>query len=136
MVNIFAFKEKNVIFWSCFIGYWIYYVNRKSAIYSISIILNDGTSELTTEHFGMVASIQMMFYIAGKMLTGIVVDQMSGKLIFSVGMLVVGVANFCYGLCVSPIHFYIIAAVNGFFQACGWNVIAVLLKRWFDKTEV
>lgn len=91
---------------------------------------------LTTEHFGMVASIQMIFYTVGKILTGIVVDQMSGRLIFGVGMLVVGMANFCYGLCVIPAHFYVVAAVNGLFQACAWNVIAVLLKRWFDKTEV
>jgi Sugar phosphate permease len=104
--------------------------------YSMPILINDRPLNLTKEDFGVMASLQMGMYTIGKFLTGLLVDRYSNKRIFCFGLFCCGLTNVCFSVAVSKNYFFLITMLNGFFQAFGWNAIAVLINRWYEKSEV
>jgi len=124
------------LFATCFIGHCLYYFTRKSMTYSMPILINDRPLNLTKEDFGVMASLQMGMYTIGKFLTGLLVDRYSNKRIFCFGLFCCGLTNVCFSVAVSKNYFFLITMLNGFFQAFGWNAIAVLINRWYEKSEV
>ena len=128
--------QRNVLLVSMFVGYFMYYIVRKSCTYSISIMLNDKQLSLTSYDFGMLASVQKLFYTFGQLLFGVLSDKYSPKLIFGTGLFLCGLSNILFSLCSTPFAFISCWALNGFFQGCGWQPIAVLVKRWYSSEEV
>ena len=124
------------LFVTCFIGHCLYYSTRKSLTFSLPTLMEDPTMKITKEDFGLMASLQMITYSIGKFFTGLLVDKYSNRKIFCAGLLACGLTNICFGVINSKLYFFGIVLANGFFQAFGWNAIAVLINQWFDKSKV
>ncbi|XP_065669676.1 glucose-6-phosphate exchanger SLC37A4 isoform X1 [Hydra vulgaris] len=127
--------QKKVMFINMFIGYFTYYIVRKSCTYSMSFMLNDKEISLTSFDFGMLASVQKLFYTFGQILFGALSDKHSPKFIFACGLFLCGFSNILFSLCYVKYSFIFCWAFNGFFQGCGWQSIAVLVKKWYSSEE-
>ena len=92
--------------------------------------------KITKEDFGLMASLQMITYFIGKFLTGFLVDRYSNKKIFCFGLFCCGLTNLAFSVVGNKNMFFWIVLANGFFQAFGWNAIAVLVNQWYTKAEV
>ena len=128
--------RRHSLFLTCFIGHCLYYLTRKSLTFSVPTLMEDSSMMVTKEDFGLMASLQMLSYSAGKFLTGLLVDRYSNRKIFCFGLFTCGVTNLCFGIVHKKLYFFWIVLANGFFQAFGWNAIAVLINQWYDKSKV
>ena len=128
--------QRNSLFVTCFIGHCLYYLTRKSLTFSVPTLMEDSSMKITKEDFGLMASLQMLSYSAGKFLTGFLVDRYSNRKIFCVGLFACGMTNLCFSVVHNKLYFFWIVLANGFFQAFGWNAIAVLINQWYDKSKV
>lgn len=127
---------RNILLVNAFLGYCLFYVTRRTCLYSMPMLLQDTTLSFNTEAFGLMNSTQMVFYSVGKIICGILADKTRPKIIFTVGLVLVGLINISFGFSTSVLMFIVLQALNGLFQGCGWAPIAVLIKRWYRPTEL
>ena len=116
-----------------FIGYATYAYNRKSVSFVIPKLLDHG---LQPDQVGLIASSQNLAYAISKFLGGIASDRLSSKLLFSLGLLVSGLATILFSYSSSVTVFTICWFMNGLAQGAGWPSIAKLLKNWFSPSEL
>ncbi|XP_057314390.1 probable hexose phosphate transport protein isoform X2 [Hydractinia symbiolongicarpus] len=127
---------RNILLVNAFLGYCLFYVTRRTCLYSMPMLLQDTALSFNTEAFGLMNSTQMVFYSVGKIICGILADKTRPKIIFTVGLVLVGLINISFGFSTSVLMFIVLQALNGLFQGCGWAPIAVLIKRWYHPTEL
>lgn len=125
--------SKYLIFSVIFFGWAMFAYNRKGVSFTIPKLLNEG---LENDQVGLILSSQNLAYAISKFLGGIISDRLSSRILFSVGLLVSGLAAVLFSLVDSVFLFTSAWFLNGLAQGVGWPAIAKLLKNWFDPAEL
>jgi OPA family glycerol-3-phosphate transporter-like MFS transporter len=138
-----------------FTGYAGYYLCRSNLSIATPLLLEEyGTSGLTKEHIGDVASLGVFFYALGKSFNGIATEYVGGKLIFLTGIFASVACTLL--LAQSPLlsgcltglvpsfqlpvaillSFGILWAANRFVQSMGWGGLVQITSRWFPHNRL
>lgn len=120
-------------FYAMWAGYAFFYFTRKSFTFALPIMqteLGMGKFEL-----GLLGSILYLTYGASKFLSGMLGDKSNPRYFMSIGLILTGVFNLCFGFSSGFWAFAIFCALNGLFQGWGWPGCAKLLTHWYSHSE-
>ncbi len=120
-------------FYSMFIGYAFYYFTRKSFTFAMPGMIQElgfDKSEL-----GFLATILSLTYGISKFGSGILSDRSNPRYFMSIGLILTGVFNICFGLSNTLVLFAIFWGLNGWFQGFGWPPCARYLTHWYSHSE-
>jgi OPA family sugar phosphate sensor protein UhpC-like MFS transporter len=121
------------VFYSIYFGYVFFYLTRRSfASISNEIHLELGIS------FKMIGLCSTTFYICygiSKFISGMLSDNSNPRYFMSIGLIITGILNICFGMCSSLYMMAAIWGLNGIFQGWGWPPVAKQLTYWFSKRE-
>ncbi|MDP1834480.1 MAG: MFS transporter [Chlamydiales bacterium] len=121
------------IFYSMFLGYAFYYFTRKSFTFAMpALMLELGFDK---GQLGFLATVLSLTYGLSKFISGIMGDRANARYFMSVGLVLTGIFNICFGLSSSLIWFAVFWGLNGWFQGFGWPPCARLLTHWYSKSE-
>jgi OPA family sugar phosphate sensor protein UhpC-like MFS transporter len=121
------------IFYGMYIGYIFYYLSRKSFTFAIPSLI--GELGLDKGDIGFLGSILAIAYGGSKFLSGMLADRSNPRFFMSIGLILTGVLNICFGFSSSLFFFAIFWGLNGWFQGWGWPPCARLLTHWYSQTE-
>lgn len=121
------------IFYGMYIGYVFYYFSRKSFTFAMPSLMAD--LNLDKGDLGILGSILAITYGGSKFLSGMLSDRSNPRFFMSLGLILTGVVNICFGLSSSVLFFAIFWGLNGWFQGWGWPPCARLLTYWYSQTE-
>jgi OPA family sugar phosphate sensor protein UhpC-like MFS transporter len=131
--------KKNYRYWrvrtfiAMYIGYAFYYFTRKSFTFAMPAMHDSlGMDNL---QLGLIASILSMTYGASKFLSGIAADKSNPRYFMSIGLILTGVFNLCFGASSTWIWFALFWAMNGWFQGWGSSCCAKLMTHWYSRSE-
>ncbi len=120
-------------FYSMYIGYALYYFTRKSFIFAIPALQSDlGLSKF---ELGLLGSILSLTYGVSKFISGIMGDRSNPRYFMSVGLILTGIFNLCFGASSVFWAFALFWGLNGWFQGWGWPGCAKLLTHWYSQSE-
>jgi len=120
-------------FYAMYIGYAFYYFTRKSFTFAIPALKEHFHMDMS--QLGMLSSILSITYGVSKFVSGIIGDKSNPRYFMSIGLILTGVFNICFGLSSSLIFFAIFWGLNGWFQGWGWPGCAKLLTHWYSHSE-
>lgn len=121
------------IFAGMYVGYAFYYFTRKSftfAMPALSDSLGYGKAEL-----GIIGSVLAITYGVSKFLSGILGDKSNPRYFMSIGLILTGIFNICFGASSSLFFLAVFWGLNGWFQGWGWPGCAKLLTHWYSQSE-
>lgn len=121
------------IFYSMFFGYAFYYFTRKSFTFAMPALIQD--LGFDKGQLGMLATIWALTYGLSKFFSGVAADQSNARYFMSVGLILTGICNICFGLSSTILVFAIFWGLNGWFQGFGWPPCARLLTHWYSRSE-
>lgn len=121
------------IFYSIYIGYIFFYITRKNFTFLIPIMIND--IKISTTDIGIISTLFYISYGISKLNSGIISDKTNPKYFMSIGLILTGIFNICFGLSSSTITLSIFCTLNGIFQAWGWPAITKQLTYWYSQKE-
>lgn len=124
---------RTVIFFSMFIGYSLYYLNRKTFSFVMPSVM--GEIKLDKDDLGMIISSQTMAYAISKFISGVLSDQISARWLFSLGLLVVGAINVVFSWSSTVAMFSVLWFINGLGQGLGWPPCGKVLRKWFEPCQ-
>jgi len=117
---------------SLFVGYAGYYLGRSClAIATPPMIAASEADGLTADQIGQIASLGILTYAIGKVVTGMLVDHLGGRRMFLIGMVATAACTALFGLSRTMPVFIIIWGANRFFQSMGWNALVKTASRWY-----
>lgn len=120
-------------FYAMYIGYAFYYFTRKSFTFAMPALqLELGMSKF---ELGLLGSILSLSYGASKFLSGILGDKSNPRYFMSVGLILTGIFNLCFGMSSALWAFALFWGLNGWFQGWGWPGCAKLLTHWYSQSE-
>ncbi|KAM9456339.1 glucose-6-phosphate exchanger SLC37A4b isoform 1-T2 [Clarias gariepinus] len=122
-----------VIFASMFMGYLLYYFNRKTFSFLMPSVMAE--IELDKEELGLITSSQTLAYAISKFISGVLSDQISARWLFSSGLLIVGGINVLFAQSSSVTAFTFLWFVNGLGQGFGWPPCGKVLRKWFEPSQ-
>lgn len=139
------------IFYSCFIGYTIFYLCKKN----IAVAL-PGLSEAfgyTNTELGLLGSSLYITYGIGKFINGVLADSSDVRKFLPTALIMSALANICFALSaifITPGHmtflglpsgtvllwmFAFFWGANGWFQSAGFPAVAKSLTYWYSNSE-
>jgi OPA family sugar phosphate sensor protein UhpC-like MFS transporter len=121
------------IFYSMFVGYAFFYFTRKSLTFAMPALMQDLGYDKS--QLGILASILFLSYGASKFFSGIMGDRSNPRYLMSVGLILTGLCNICFGLSSSIFAFALFWGLNGWFQGLGWPPCCRLLNHWYSQKE-
>uniref|UniRef100_A0A8C1N2R5 Solute carrier family 37 member 4a n=1 Tax=Cyprinus carpio TaxID=7962 RepID=A0A8C1N2R5_CYPCA len=121
------------IFLAMFVGYTLYYFNRKTFSFVMPSVMQEIT--LDKDDLGLITSSQSLAYAISKFISGVLSDQMSARWLFSVGLFMVGGINVVFAQSSSVAVFSGLWFLNGLSQGLGWPPCAKLLRKWFEPSQ-
>ncbi|XP_043356862.1 glucose-6-phosphate exchanger SLC37A4 isoform X1 [Dermochelys coriacea] len=124
---------RTVIFTAMFVGYTLYYFNRKTFSFVMSSIMEE--IELDKDDLGLITSSQSAAYAISKFISGVLSDQMSARWLFSSGLLLVGVVNVVFSWSSTVTVFSGLWFLNGLAQGLGWPPCGKVLRKWFEPSQ-
>ena len=74
-------------------------------------------------------------YGASKFLSGIIGDKSNPRYFMSVGLILTGIFNVCFGMSSALWALAVFWGLNGWFQGWGWPGCAKLLTHWYSHSE-
>jgi OPA family glycerol-3-phosphate transporter-like MFS transporter len=124
-------KKKNEIFWRLVILSWLVYVLAYSGRVNLSIAIpwieeEYGYSKAT---LGFLASGFFAAYAGGQLINGILGDRFNPRYFISVGLLIAGLGNICFGLFPFLPVMFISWVVNGYFQSMLWGPLLRVISE-------
>lgn len=122
-----------VIFFSMFIGYSLYYFNRKTFSFVMPAVMEE--IKLDKDDLGLITSSQTMAYAISKFISGVLSDQMSARWLFSIGLFVVGGINVAFSWSSTVAMFSVLWFINGLGQGLGWPPCGKVLRKWFEPSQ-
>jgi OPA family glycerol-6-phosphate transporter-like MFS transporter 4 len=125
---------KNTLYLSLFLGYGVFYYNRKSYSSLIPALLQSrylGESEL-----GFISSCFAFSYGLSKFGSGILSDKLQPRELFVIGLIATGICNIFFTFIDGVMFLSCVWLVNGLVQGLAWPQCAKLLKVWFEPHEV
>lgn len=84
---------------------------------------------------GFLGSILAITYGSSKFLSGMLADRSNPRFFMSIGLILTGILNICFGFSSSLVFFAVFWGLNGWFQGWGWPPCARLLTHWYSQTE-
>ncbi|KAI5099615.1 glucose-6-phosphate exchanger SLC37A4, partial [Silurus meridionalis] len=124
---------RSVIFTSMFLGYFLYYFNRKTFSFLMPSVMED--IKLDKEELGLITSSQTLAYAISKFISGVLSDQISARWLFSSGLLIVGAINVLFSQSSSLTAFTLLWFMNGIGQGFGWPPCGKVLRKWFEPSQ-
>ncbi|MFZ4099207.1 MAG: phosphoglycerate transporter protein PgtP [Chlamydiia bacterium] len=121
------------VFYSMYIGYAFYYFTRKSYTFAMPSLMAD--LGFTKADLGALGSVMAITYGLSKFLSGIQSDRSNPRYFMSIGLILTGLANICFGYSSSLLLFALFWGINGWFQGWGWPPCAKLLTHWYGQAE-
>lgn len=120
-------------FYAMYIGYAFFYFTRKSFTFAMPAM----QEHLGLDKFqlGLLGTILSLTYGASKFLSGILGDKSNPRYFMSIGLILTGIFNICFGASSLWISFAIFWGLNGWFQGWGWPGCAKLLTHWYSQSE-
>lgn len=120
-------------FYSMYVGYAFYYFSRKSFTFAMPVMIQDLGFDKT--QIGILGSILSLTYGTSKFVSGVMSDRSNPRYFMSIGLILTGLFNICFGLSSSLLFFGIFWGFNGWFQGYGWPPCAKLLTHWYSQSE-
>ncbi|XP_072162958.1 glucose-6-phosphate exchanger SLC37A4-like [Diadema setosum] len=117
-----------------FVGYGLYYLNRKSFIYLMPEIIAD--KGLENNELGAVASSLSLSYSISKFVGGVLSDHVSPRFMFPLGLFATGVLALQQSVASSVSGFVSASFLIGLAQGCGWPGVSKVLKQWYLPSEI
>uniref|UniRef100_A0A8C4YS55 Solute carrier family 37 member 4 n=1 Tax=Gopherus evgoodei TaxID=1825980 RepID=A0A8C4YS55_9SAUR len=133
MVNKGYSYYRTVIFTAMFVGYTLYYFNRKTFSFVMPSIMEE--IELDKDDLGLITSSQSAAYAISKFISGVLSDQMSARWLFSSGLLLVGIVNVVFSWSSTVTVFSGLWFLNGLAQGLGWPPCGKVLRKWFEPSQ-
>ena len=137
------------IFYSCFIGYTIFYLCKKNIAVALPGIMDEFGYSAT--ELGLLGSSLYLTYGIGKFVNGVLADGSNVRKFFPTALLMTALANILFALAPSAIGFlglsekmtamillWTLAAlwgVSGWFQSAGFPAVAKSLTYWYSNSE-
>lgn len=120
-------------FYAMYVGYAFFYFTRKSFTFAMPAM----QEHLGLDKFqlGLLGTILSITYGASKFLSGILGDKSNPRYFMSIGLILTGIFNICFGASSLWISFAIFWGLNGWFQGWGWPGCAKLLTHWYSQSE-
>ncbi|XP_044312230.1 glucose-6-phosphate exchanger SLC37A4 isoform X1 [Varanus komodoensis] len=122
-----------VIFAAMYIGYTLYYFNRKTFSFVMPSVMEE--IDLDKDDLGLITSSQSAAYAISKFISGILSDQMSARWLFSCGLLSVGLVNVAFSWSSTVGVFAGLWFLNGLAQGLGWPPCGKVLRKWFEPSQ-
>ncbi len=120
-------------FYSMYIGYALYYFTRKSFVFAIPALQSE--MGLSKFELGLLGSILSITYGVSKFVSGIMGDRSNPRYFMSIGLILTGIFNLCFGFSSFFWTFALFWGLNGWFQGWGWPGCAKLLTHWYSQSE-
>lgn len=127
-------RLKLILYMGLFLGYAVFYYNRKSYSSLIPVLLQSkflGASEL-----GFITSCFAFSYGLSKFGSGVLSDKLPPKALFVAALIATGICNILFAFTDGVIFLSCVWFVNGLVQGFAWPQCAKLLKVWFKADEV
>ncbi|XP_038634829.1 glucose-6-phosphate exchanger SLC37A4a isoform X2 [Scyliorhinus canicula] len=121
------------IFAAMFVGYTMYYFNRKTFSFVMPSIMEEVTLE--KDDLGLITSSQSLAYAISKFISGVLSDQISARLLFCTGLFLVGVINIVFSWSSTVTAFVVLWFFNGLAQGFGWPPCGKILRKWFEPAQ-
>uniref|UniRef100_A0A3B4V7S7 Glucose-6-phosphate exchanger SLC37A4-like n=1 Tax=Seriola dumerili TaxID=41447 RepID=A0A3B4V7S7_SERDU len=122
-----------VIFICMFIGYSLYFFNRKTFSFVMPSVMEE--IELDKDDLGLITSSQTMAYAISKFISGVLSDQISARWLFSIGLFLVGGINVVFSWTSTVSMFSLLWFINGLGQGCGWPPCGKVLRKWYEPSQ-
>ncbi|NXB38785.1 G6PT1 protein, partial [Eulacestoma nigropectus] len=126
-------RYRAVIFAAMFVGYTLYYFNRKTFSFVMPAVMAE--VPLGKDDLGLITSSQSAAYAISKFISGILSDQMSARWLFSSGLLMVGLVNVVFSWSSTVMAFAGLWFLNGLAQGLGWPPCGKVLRKWFEPSQ-
>uniref|UniRef100_A0A8C5GAZ9 Solute carrier family 37 member 4b n=1 Tax=Gouania willdenowi TaxID=441366 RepID=A0A8C5GAZ9_GOUWI len=123
-----------VIFICLFIGYSLYFFNRKTFSFVMPSVMEEIT--LDKDDLGMITSSQTMAYAISKFISGVLSDKISARWLFAIGLFMVGGINVVFSWSSTVSMFSLLWFINGLGQGCGWPPCGKILRKWYDPSHM
>ncbi|XP_051895806.1 glucose-6-phosphate exchanger SLC37A4a isoform X2 [Pristis pectinata] len=121
------------IFTAMFVGYTLYYFNRKTFSFVMPSIMEEVTLE--KDDLGLITSSQSLAYAISKFVSGVLSDQISARLLFCFGLFLVGMINVVFSWSSTITAFTVLWFLNGLAQGFGWPPCGKILRKWFEPAQ-
>jgi MFS transporter, OPA family, sugar phosphate sensor protein UhpC len=121
------------IFYGMYVGYIFYYFTRKSFTFAMPALMQELGFQLSD--LGILSSILSVTYGMSKFVNGVLADRSNPRFLMSIGLILTGAFNICFGMSSSLVFFAIFWGLNGWFQGWGWPPCARLLTHWYSQKE-
>lgn len=120
-------------FYSMYVGYALFYFSRKTFTV-IKPVLTEvmGVSNTVLGNFDSIFAIT---YGLSKFISGVMSDRSNPRFFMSIGLIITGLCNLCFGFTTSLLAFALFWGLNGWFQGYGWPPCAKLLTHWYSIKE-
>uniref|UniRef100_A0A3Q0R290 Solute carrier family 37 member 4b n=1 Tax=Amphilophus citrinellus TaxID=61819 RepID=A0A3Q0R290_AMPCI len=122
-----------VIFFCMFIGYSLYFFNRKTFSFVMPSVMEE--IELDKDDLGLITSSQTMAYAISKFISGVLSDKISARWLFSIGLFLVGGINVVFSWSSTVSMFSLLWFINGLGQGCGWPPCGKVLRKWYEPSQ-
>uniref|UniRef100_I3JZC8 Solute carrier family 37 member 4b n=1 Tax=Oreochromis niloticus TaxID=8128 RepID=I3JZC8_ORENI len=122
-----------VIFICMFIGYSLYFFNRKTFSFVMPSVMEE--IELDKDDLGLITSSQTMAYAISKFISGVLSDKISARWLFSIGLFLVGGINVVFSWSSTVSMFSLLWFINGLGQGCGWPPCGKVLRKWYEPSQ-
>ncbi|NWT61987.1 G6PT1 protein, partial [Erythrocercus mccallii] len=126
-------RYRAVIFAAMFVGYTLYYFNRKTFSFVMPAVMAE--VPLGKDDLGLITSSQSAAYAISKFISGVLSDQMSARWLFSSGLLMVGLVNMVFSWSSTVMTFAGLWFLNGLAQGLGWPPCGKILRKWFEPSQ-
>ncbi|NXT74397.1 G6PT1 protein, partial [Zapornia atra] len=126
-------RYRAVIFAAMFVGYTLYYFNRKTFSFVMPAVMAE--VPLGKDELGLITSSQSAAYAISKFISGVLSDQMSARWLFSSGLLMVGLVNVVFSWSSTVTAFAGLWFLNGLAQGLGWPPCGKILRKWFEPSQ-
>ncbi|NXI98828.1 G6PT1 protein, partial [Psophia crepitans] len=126
-------RYRAVIFTAMFVGYTLYYFNRKTFSFVMPAVMAE--VPLGKDELGLITSSQSAAYAISKFVSGVLSDQLSARWLFSSGLLMVGLVNVAFSWSSTVTAFAGLWFLNGLAQGLGWPPCGKILRKWFEPSQ-
>lgn len=124
---------RGTIFLAMFVGYTLYYFNRKTFSFVMPSIMEE--IKMDKDDLGMITSSQSLAYAISKFISGVLSDQLSARWLFSIGLFFVGGINVVFSWSSTVAVFSTLWFLNGLGQGLGWPPCGRVLRKWFEPSQ-
>jgi OPA family sugar phosphate sensor protein UhpC-like MFS transporter len=126
-------RKRLSVFISVTLGYGLFYTTRMNFSVVKKPLLDAGIMNAT--QMGLVGSALLLVYSVGKLINGFLADRCNIARFMSTALLFSALANLALGFNTMFGVFFVLWALNGWFQSIGSAPSVVALSHWFGRKE-